>query len=72
MEKKKEKRRDPQLAPAPPPGEDRVQNPGNPERAEGALAAAHPGDVTCPSPTARRCGGCPTPLSMLSSIRSVS
>lgn len=40
------------LAPAPPPAEDRVQNPGNGERAEGALgAAAHPGGVTFPFPS---------------------
>lgn len=67
--KKKKKRRSdparcgaPALAPTPPPGEDRVQNLGNPERAGGALAAAHPGDVTFPSlrQTAQRCGGCPT------------
>ena len=32
----------------PPPGEDRVQNPGNPEHAEGVLAAARPGAVTFP------------------------
>lgn len=65
MEKKKKAvTRCPALTPTPPPGEDRVQKPGNPERAEGALAVAHPGDVTFPSP-----GGS---LSMPSSIRSVS
>lgn len=62
--KKREMTRCPALTPTPPPGEDCVQKPGNPERAEGALAAAHPGDVTFPSPGSS--------LSMPSSIRSVS
>lgn len=70
--KKQHKSRDLALAPTPPPSEDRVRNPGNPERAEGALAAAHPGDVTFHSPNSPAMRGLPDPLSMLSGIRSVS